>query len=240
MVVWFNIESSCPMCGRRLRLRQVGGGFALGQDSDLLVRMEGRHTIQAAIHTCLGCRYSGYADDFGLSPSEAIAKRFRTEITPRLGGAPAGKMTTTPLPDLQYYWAFRCAAFLGRENGELGERLLRAYWCLRLPPSRDLSPDEVANRRRVYLSGAIHHLREDARDGSTGTKLYLLGELNRRHGEFPIAESYFKRFLDTTGGGRGGSPKYLRLAAIKLLRATEHCDSRDRTMEEIVYSESKD
>ena len=65
MLVWYNVEAACPICGQRLRLRELGGGFALGQDSDLLVRMEGRHVVQAAIHTCLRCSFSGYPEDFG-------------------------------------------------------------------------------------------------------------------------------------------------------------------------------
>ena len=64
MVVWFSREMSCPMCGSRVSGREVGGGFATGQDSDLLVRMKNKHIIQAEVHTCQSCRYSGYVKDF--------------------------------------------------------------------------------------------------------------------------------------------------------------------------------
>src|SRR5574341_1033453 len=127
MLVWYNVEAACPICGQRLRLRELGGGFALGQDSDLLVRMEGRHVVQAAVHTCLRCSFSGYAEDFGGNVPRPLAQRFIAEVTPKLGGASPGALASTPLPDLQYYWAFRTAAFLGRGDGELGRRLLRAY-----------------------------------------------------------------------------------------------------------------
>lgn len=235
MLVWYDIEASCPVCASRLRIRQMGGGFALGQDSDLLVRMEGKHVVQEAIHTCLRCRFSGYGDDFAANIARPLAKRFLAELTPELVEG-SGKRGTTPLPDTQYYWAYRAGAFLGRAEGELGERLLRAYWCLRLPPSSDLPASEADQRRRRYLEGAIHHFRQGARANAAPVWLYLLGELNRKCGEYPAAVGYFKRFLETSS--EGGVPRYLRLAAIKLLQAAEHHDGRDRTMEEIVYAES--
>jgi len=85
MLVWSTIEASCPMCGQRLRVRDVGGGFAAGQDSDLLVRMHGKHVIQAQIHTCGECRFSGYAQDFlDRSISDATVERYFREFADEL------------------------------------------------------------------------------------------------------------------------------------------------------------
>ncbi len=64
MVVWATLETTCPLCQNRLRVREVGSSFAAGQDSDLLIRMRGKHVIQAEIHTCLRCKFSGYTEDF--------------------------------------------------------------------------------------------------------------------------------------------------------------------------------
>ena len=80
MQVWYNVEASCPVCRHRLRLRELGGGVALGQDSDLLVRMDGKHTIQVAIHTCTRCRFSGYCEDFGATMPQHLVQRFLTEV----------------------------------------------------------------------------------------------------------------------------------------------------------------
>jgi hypothetical protein len=238
MLVWYNVEASCPVCSHRLRLRELGGGVALGQDSDLLVRMEGKHTIQAAIHTCPRCRFSGYCDDFGATLPRPLVSRFLTELSPKLVNFTGAGPGSTPPPDLQYFWGYKCAAFFGRDEGELAQRLLRAYWCLRLPPSSDLPSADLAERRKLYLGGAIQHLRQATRGKTNPVHLYLLGELNRKHGEFPTAVGYFKRFLDVSSTEQDAAPKYLRLAAIKLLRAAERSDSRERTMEEIVYADS--
>ncbi len=84
MVVWSTIEASCPICKNRLRLREVGSGFALGQDSDLFVRMKGKHIIQAEIHTCPQCRYSGLAGDFLRDISTEARLLFLRDVAPGL------------------------------------------------------------------------------------------------------------------------------------------------------------
>src|SRR5882672_4024317 len=176
MIVWYEVEISCPICAHRLKLRELGGGIALGQDSDLLLRMEGLHIIQAAIHSCLRCKYSGYPDDFGVTIPRPKAERFLVELSSKLSGPAEG----APPPDLQYYWAYRCASFLERPDRELAERLLRAYWCLRLSPSCDLPALEIESRRKAYLTGAIHHLRQDGGADAAPVRYYLVAELNRR------------------------------------------------------------
>jgi len=233
MIVWYSLEIGCPVCSYRSKIRELGGGFAVGQDSDLLVRMEGKHLIQAAIHTCLRCRYSGYAEDFTLTLRKSVAERFLAEVSPKLRKCEF----LIPHPDLQYYWSYLCLALRSRSDRELGMRLLRAYWCLRLPPSRDLLPQEVDRRSKRYLTGAIHHLCRDSQEMRSPVQTYLIAELSRRNGEFPAAVGHFKRFLEMARGP-GPVPAYLRLAARKLLRTAEQGDRRSRTMEEIVYADS--
>ncbi len=234
MLIWHSIETGCPICNYRIKLRELGSGFATGQDSDLLIRMKGRHIIQAAIHTCLRCKYSGYPEDFNVTLRRSVAERFLAELSPTLRGSE----TPVPLPDLQYYWSYLCAQFRSLPELELGLRLLRASWCLRLPPSRDLPPPEIQKRQKLYLTGAIHHLRGDDRWNGPPVILYLLAELSRRNGEFPMAVGYFKRFLDRSVREPTAVPKYLRLAAMKLLRNAEQGHGQNRTMEEIVYADS--
>lgn len=234
MVITHDREVSCPACGTRVEIREPGGCIALGQDSDLLVRMAPPHIIQVEIHTCPRCRFSGYPDDFTASIRQSQAERFLSELVPKLAAD-----SRPAHPDSQYLWAYRCGSILGHDDGALGLKLLRAFWCLRLPPSSELPCEELAQRRRVYLKGAVHHLRRDARWKVLPAWTYLLGELSRKAGDFPAAEFYFKRFLDAADRNEGVS-RYLRLAAIRLLRAAARSDGRDMTMEEIVYADSAD
>ncbi len=230
MVVWYTREVTCPMCGSRLCGREVGGGFAVGQDSDLLVRMKSKHVIQADVHTCQGCRFSGYLRDFAINSTPELGRRFRQEVTPQLAGGPRGALSTTPLPDVQYYWSYLAASFLGRPPLKLGMRLLRAYWCLRLAPSNRLPAREVDRRKKRYLSGCIAHLRQSLRGNRNPHLYYLLGELNRRFGDFDRSVFYFDKFL-----AKSGTAKYLRQAAHKLRMVAKEKDSSDRTMEELLY-----
>lgn len=230
MVVWFTKEVTCPMCGSRLCAREVGSGFAVGQDSDLLVRMKSKHIIQAEIHTCQGCRFSGYLKDFSINSTPELGKRFRHEVMPKLSGGPRGSLSSTPLPDVQYYWSYLSACFLNRSPLKLGIRLLRAYWCLRLSPSRQLPSRELQRRKKLYLAGCVNHLRQSLRGNRNPHLYYLLGELNRRAGNFDVSTFYFEKFLS-----KDCTVKYLRQAALKLGAVAHEEDSRDRTMEELLY-----
>jgi uncharacterized protein (DUF2225 family) len=234
MIVWYTKEMTCPMCGTRLCGRDVGGGFAVGQDSDLLVRMKSRHVIQAEIHTCQTCRFSGYVKDFAINSTPELGRRFQQEITPRLIGGPKSPTSATPLPDVQYYWSYLSARYLKRPPLKLGLLLLRAYWCLRLPPSNRLSEHELNRRKDRYLRACRQYLRQALRGSRNPTLYYLLGEICRRAGEFDAAIDYFDRFLS-----KDSPANYLKLAASKLKNSALERDASDKTMEEILYDHKK-
>ncbi len=236
MVVWSTLEASCPVCGNRTRLREVGSGFTLGQDSDLLVRMSGKHVIQAEVHTCHKCRFSGYTADFLRTLSPAVRQRFLTEVSPSLVDelftGPRGEPQTsrTPLPDVQYHWASRTAEAIALPPAEQGERWLKAYWCLRLPPSAHLPPAVLKSVKRLYLKWAIVKLRQCLRFEQDRNRVYLVAELCRRNRNFHMAVSYFDRFLEEKEGAR-----YLKQAAAKLLQLARDHVADELTMEEVLY-----
>ena len=237
MVIWSRLEASCPLCNHRLPLREVGGGFVLGQDSDLLVRMEGAHVIQADIHTCKRCRFSGYSDDFlrSLSDDEKescrrILARFLAEDLD-LPSTARGRGNHRKLsPDVQYLWAARTAAELGAPATRQGLLLTRAYWCTRLAPTDRLEPRILERRQRDYLKQAIQKLRQGLRSEKDPNLLYLIGELCRRNRNFLLAESYFRRFL-----AQEETAEYLRKAARKLLAQARQKSSTPHTMEGLLY-----
>ncbi len=263
MVVWSTIEASCPMCRNRVRLREVGSGFSIGQDSDLFVRMKGKHIIQAEVHTCHHCRFSGYTEDFLRDISSEARSRFVKEVAPGLVDeaedtrttkdleglrrvpktkrkAPAGKKKsgklrrcrTTPLPHIQYEWASRAAAAIGLSAHEQAKRLLRAYWCLRISPSSNLSDRTLKRLRKNYLQAAIRKFRQELRFQKDPNLVYVVAELCRRNGNYSLATNYFRRFVE-----REQAPaKYLREAATKLLEFAQDENSAELSMEELLYN----
>jgi uncharacterized protein (DUF2225 family) len=234
MIVWSTVETSCPMCQRRLRVREVGGCFSVGQDTDLMLRMKGKHIIQAEIHTCQGCHFSGYAHDFTLrSVTGSMVKRF-FEIRP-IQEAPLDtgqRKPETPLPHQQYHWAALSAPAIGLTPTDAGLRFVRAYWCLRLPPSSMLPAPALKKLRKRYLREAISRLRQGLRFEKKRSLVFLIGELCRRNGNFLLACQYFERFLTREKG-----PRYLKLATMKLLVAARMGDAGDKTMEELLYDQ---
>jgi len=277
MIVWSTLEASCPICANRVRLREVGSGFTVGQDSDLLVRMRGKHIIQAEVHTCNKCHFSGSTTDFLRHTSRAARHRFRKDVSPTLTHEaiidPAGQKVRlfpsstgqnsldkrsldpsakskrkarlsdsassgsgkTPLPDVQYYWAFRTAAALALPPALQGQRLLRAYWCLRLPPSVHLPPRVAVPLRKIYLKGAIQKLRQSLRFERDRNVVYLVAELCRRNKNFLLSISYFRRFLEREEGA-----PYLKHAATKLLIMARDKVSDEISMEQLLYDQFPD
>ena len=63
--------------------------------------------------------------------------------------------------------------------------------------------------------------------------LYLVGELCRRKGNFLLAVSYFRRYLQQEQG-----PVYLRQAAAKLAEMAGEKSDRALKMEEVLYDPS--
>ncbi len=241
MIVWSTIEANCPMCSHRTRLREVGSGFILGQDSDLLVRMSGKHIIQAEIHTCHKCRFSGYASDFVRTISPETRKRFLEEVSPTLtddGASSTAKDPSpprTPLPDVQYHWAARAAEALDLPPGEQGDRWIRAYWCLRLAPSSYVAPALKKALKKLYLKWAISKLRQGLRTDRDRNRVYLIGELSRRNGNFLMAISYLRRFQEREDGA-----PYLKIAAQKLVDLAQRRIAADLSLEEVLYDPKPD
>ncbi len=309
MVVWSTIEASCPICKNRLRLREVGSGFAMGQDSDLFVRMKGKHIIQAEIHTCHQCRYSGYTEDFFREVSTDERLSFLMNVAPQLldedeqvpvermpaatsstkldpkkaapksaTGSKASAKTNaktnakaeesrkrlktakkglakrrrrahqerrvelkvpltpcqrTPMPHVQYYWAAKAAEVLGFRAHAQAQRILRAYWCLRIAPTSKL-PDRVLKRlRKRYLTEAIRKFRQDLRYQKDPHVVYLVAELCRRNGNFLLATSYFRRFFEKS---KKTTRRYLRQAAEKLYLVAKEKLATEISMEEVLYN----
>jgi len=252
MLVWSTIEVGCPMCGQRLRVRELGGGFITGQDSDLLMRMQGKHVIQAEINTCSACRYSGFAFDFlERKISDPMVERYFREFVEKLEPESQdldsnAEPARTPLPHLQYYWSAQLAPLLGLTPKEIGTRMLRAYWCLRLEPSSRLPNDQLDQLDQLYLRQSIAYLRKALRHEKDPTLVYLVAELCRRNGSFVRSKNYFDRLLDSvthTSQARpatgGNCHEYLIRAAEKLHEAARREDSTAKTMEELLYPVSE-
>ena len=188
------------MCDHRLWIREVGGGFAIGQDTDLLVRMRGHHVIQAEIHTCPTCRYSGFPDDFASrSFSPSVKEAFFREISPRiecyLRETSQEASSSAPLSHVQYYLAALMGNSIGLDAFDVGVRFLRAYWCLRLPPAVQLSEASLRRLRKLYLRESVSRLRHRLHSQQNRVVVYLVGELSRRNSNFGLATQYLQRYL---------------------------------------------
>jgi hypothetical protein len=197
--------------------------------------MKGKHVIQAEIHHCPKCHFSGYPSEFLEEIGAEAREKFLEDVSPRLvlGRLPKCservEYAQAPTPDIQYYWAYKTAEALSLPVASQADKLLLAYWCLRLPPSTGLPSSTREALCKVYLSSAIRKMRQAVRTAPGDHRVYLIAELCRRSGNFILAVSYFRRFLERESG-----PRYLKQAASRLLQAARAGLSRGMSMEEVL------
>jgi hypothetical protein len=229
-MIWHNTIIFCPICGKRGEGRQSGGCIPEGQDSDLFVRTQGSvHVIQSEIHMCLDCFYAGTTDDFDIKVSESKKAEFQESLTPKFKRRmPDGKIV---YPHEGYLLAYMSASFLGRDHDVLINRLLRAYWCLRMAPCSQLGYKRITKLKGIYLSQILPLLKQLLKIEFDPRYCYLAAELSRRAEEFEQSKIYFRKFIEY----RGQCAEYLKKAATPLYLAAKRCDSAHYSMEVILY-----
>ncbi len=137
----------------------------------------------------------------------------------------------TPMPHIQYYWAAKTGEPLGFSSQEQGERILRAYWCLRVSPSSKLPARNLKQLRKRYLTEAIRKFRQGLRHQKDPNIVYLVAELCRRNGNFLLATGYFRRFFEKSPG----ACEYLLQASEKLYLVAKEKLATELSMEEVLY-----
>ncbi|MHC4597510.1 MAG: DUF2225 domain-containing protein [Planctomycetota bacterium] len=218
----------CPICEEEVPARVLHSTNQMGQDTDLCPITMGFHAVPLLVNACLNCGYAGYGEDFegkNLSPEEKV--RFLDARIPD-GLIPLEARLDDLSPDHVYYLAYLTRRQFRSTPAELADLLLRASWCLRLDGGRP-SDDVAASRyRRQAIREFGKALRTPETDeASRKAYRYLLGELNRREGDFEQAQAHFTSFLEAPPGEK----EWTRAASALLERArkgdTSHLSFQD-------------
>lgn len=204
----------CPVCSTEFSADEVHGAPVVGRDTDLRPLYEGPGPLLTHMHSCPGCRYSGYREAFETEPTdedelieevveeEASLPRPAVSVPDesdaddlrrylRSGELAEGLVSegTEPFGAVRYLLAARLHEYLN-ENDPLGcaHYYLRAVWSARATGDAALELD-CLRELLLRLSNVLEseHLVEAER----ARLAYLTAEVARRAGDFGRALELF-------------------------------------------------
>jgi hypothetical protein len=195
MTTFGEVAYECPVCGEPVPGVEIHSTNQMDRDTDFCPVTAGLHAVPLVIHACRNCGYAGYGRDFEDRSFDPVQKtRFVAARIPD-GLIPLEARLKDLSADHSYYLAYLTRVHFGAPPAELGDLLLRASWCLRLPGGRPEDDVAASRYRREALREFRRALASPGPDVETRrTHAFLVAELLRRQGEFQEAEEAFARF----------------------------------------------
>ena len=196
---------TCPVDGKKFTVQVIASTNFQGMDRDLRKRTTGTSFYEVIVWTCPGNYYSGYRGDFAVKLDEALKKKIREELRPRvklglidLGPFRIGSSSIWA----KYELAARVFEWRGEPETKIAHAYLRASYFLKSPEAKvGQGPDGPLDRRSLLtemrLKAAIwfmlaFDLKKEEGKG-LGSLAYIVGELHRRTGRFQDALVWFDR-----------------------------------------------
>ena len=230
MTTFGEISFDCPICGEPVTGMEIHSTNQMDRDTDFCPVTVGFHAVPLEVLACRNCGYAGTSVEFrdkDFAPDQRA--RF---VSARIcdGLIPLEARLHALSPDHMYYLAFLTAAHFGAPAAELGDSLLRASWCVRLPGGRPGDDVAASRYRREAVREFLRALETPGLEpGGRRSYTYLVAELLRREGDFENAAPHFERFL----ADPPEEPEWAR-AAKTLLDLCRSGDSGNRTFRELL------
>lgn len=215
MAEFVTVKLRCPVCGIEFVADEVHGASPVGRETDFRLLFDGADPLLSHLHSCPGCRYSGYRCAFETEPSDEDELIEALEDDPKSLPRPhqplpddedvvdlrryvkSGELTDglvepglEPFGSVRYLLAARIYEFLDEEEDPLGSAhfYLRSAWCARAAGDRLAEKKAL---REVLLK--LNNVLESAAllDYEKLRLCYLAGEIARRAGDFGRAVDFF-------------------------------------------------
>lgn len=214
MIEFVTCRLRCPVCSTEFSADEVHGARSVGCDTDFRPVFEGPSPLLSHIHTCPGCRYSGYREAFETEPSdedeliEPVVEE--TASLPRPSFPPlddadyedlrrytrSGELTEgllgageEPFGATRYLLAARVHEFV-HEDDPIGTAhyYLRAAWSARATGDHERELES----QRLLLEHLSSALENEVESPTLLVRLeYLAAEVSRRVGDFAQAIDWF-------------------------------------------------
>jgi len=184
----------CPCCKNEFKTWKIRARAVklIKRDTDFRGIYEGQNPVYYGIYVCPHCGYAAFeADYFKINPNEI--KEVRKQISCKWKSRDYGNLRNAKDAITTYKLALVSYTILGWRQSQIGKICLRLAWL-----HRDI--DEKVER--TYMEHAINCFEKafsteplDENPEEELMTLYLLGELNRRIGQYNKAVQWFGKAL---------------------------------------------
>jgi len=177
-------DFTCGLCGQKFSDQMVGSFSTGGGDSEFRPRYLGMNPLPHFVHTCPQCHFTDYSHEAKFSEAE------RKEIRKYLEGYCRKHNCSQLKPSQKYEILAHTQELRGLPPLKVAESYLRAAWMADDENNR-LAAQRFRQAASQRLARALEgrEVKEDLRPNLT----YLVGELNRRTGNFTEAMQWFGR-----------------------------------------------
>lgn len=177
----------CPIDGKKFTIWVTGSYTTFNTLKDFQKQGAIGHMYETLVNACPKCHYSGYKSDFDT----VFSKSTKQEILKILEPFKSSKLNDV----LENEIAAKIYQYLNRDNDAIANLYLVASYLIKEDSAQIDKRKELQSNCASYFIKAID-AKEYNEDYSYATINYLIGELNRRIGDFQAAVTYFDKAIE--------------------------------------------
>lgn len=209
---FFEQEKSCPVCEEKFKTTRVRSSacVVVKRDTDFCISYRDINPLHYSIHVCPHCHYAALDKSFSepLNPNEKARLQKGLELL-KSEEPDLGKERNAKLALRANELAIQSAQIKKAGPGTIGSLFLRAAWFARELKNNEIEQKYIEQARVLYKES---YEKERLREGkmSEARMMYIIGELNRRTGNYQEAIRWFSRVVTNKDVKR--EPEIERLA----------------------------
>lgn len=194
---YFEQEKSCPVCEEKFKTTRVRSSacVVVKRDTDFCVFYRDINPMHYSIHVCPHCHYAALDKNFSEPISTAEKLRLQKGLKLLKSDEPdLGKERDAQLALRANELAIQSAQIKHAGPGMIGSLFLRAAWFARELKNTELEVKYIEQARILYQESFE---KERIREGkmTEARMMYIIGELNRRAGQYQEAVQWFSRVV---------------------------------------------
>jgi hypothetical protein len=210
---------NCPVCKYKFEAEypEEGSYKVISQDTDFMKSYLGVNPELYVIYVCPQCFYAAFREDFLNIPwviCEELIKR-KPEREDIVKNADFNKRRNMYLALLSYEVAVACYKLRKDSSEKIANIMMKAAWLAREMNSWQLEK-EFLKKALIYYIRAFEHERDLKMDQTTS--LYIIGEINRRLGNYEEAKKYLNWAYSNKIGGENREIKSLALTQYSIVK----------------------
>jgi len=194
----FEQKITCPVCENGFTITRVRSSacFVLRRESDFRVKYRDLDPLLYSIWVCPNCQYANMENEFVKGLSENDKKKLKTELPPLKSSEPDLWHERTPETALRaVHLALRSAIIRQAPAIVMAGLFLRGSWIFREIGNTEMEKEFLGKAKRLYEYSFEKESNRYLEQMGQARVMYLIGELNRKLGNFDDAVRWFSRIL---------------------------------------------